>query len=430
MRSLMTTRGRAAAIFLLSLALNLGFVFLFVNTNKFPQLNSKQMGDSGFDIAVNLLAGQGYFQWFENLRYELWRPPTFPLLLAGLFAIFGKSYVVMRVSLALFGAMAAATAFYLGRRLWGERVGTIAGFAVALNPGTIFSSGLTGPENLIAFLLLLTFLILLELRDTLSMKQAVWAGVVIALTALTKTFYVIFPLLAAAWLMVQKADKRRLARGAAVLCASFALVVSPWVIRNWVTVGKPRLATTDAAMVFWTANTESWLTAPHTNVPWPPPEYFQSFESLRSMDELTRDRWFFDEAIKSIKAHPGLYAARVVDRVWVMWKPFPYAQHYPGLMSKLRVAVMVVTFVPMFALFLLGVWKLRREARTFSIVYLVILAVTGSTALVHSVIRYRTPMEPLMILLAAFAADELLRARGARRAAATAPTVGDAATPR
>lgn len=414
-QEIMTTRTRVAGIFALALALELVFVLAFVGTNRFPQLNSKQMGDSGVDIAVNLLAGRGYMQYFEDLRYELWRPPTFPLLLVALFAVVGKSYLAMRVMLATFGALTAVATFYLGRRLWGERVGTYAGVAVAVNPGTIFSSGLTGPENLIAFLLVVSILMLLRLRETQTGRDAALSGLVIGLVAMTKTFYVTFPLLAAAWLMFQPGSKRRLARNAAILCGGFLLVVAPWVVRNWGVLGKPRLTTTDAAMVFFTANTASWLNATLTHPPWPPPEYLQNLDKLKTMDELTRDKWFFDEAVASIRARPRLYVSRVLDRLWVMWRPYVSAELYPGLMSKIRVLVMASTFIPMMTLFFIGAWKLRGELKAFSIIYLLILAVTGSTALVHSVIRYRTPMEPLLILIAAFAAERLfasLRARG------------------
>jgi len=410
------TSHRALAIFLLSLVLNLVFVVFFVNTNKFPQLNSKQMGDSGYLIAVNLLEGNGYTQLFDGIEYKLWRPPTFPLFLAGLFGLVGKSYFAMRVSLCIFGALAAVATFFAARRLWSERVGMIAGFAVALNPSNVFSSGLTGPESLVALLLVLSFICLLQLRDTQSSGSAILAGVVIGLVALTKTFYLVYACAAVVWILIQKADKKRLRRSAVIFVAGFGLVLAPWMARNWVVVGKPRITSTDAALVLWGANVESWLAAPYTENRWPPKEFFDNFETLKGMDELTRDRWFVQQAIQSVRSHPAEYARRVVNRVWVMWKPFPHEASYRSATSVLRVVAMATTFLPLLVFFLAGAWRLRRDTRTFGIIYLLLLFVTGATALAHSTGRYRTPLEPLMTIIAAFAADRAIAWLRARRA--------------
>jgi 4-amino-4-deoxy-L-arabinose transferase-like glycosyltransferase len=268
---------------------------------------------------------------------------------------------------------------------------------------------------MVAFVLVLSLLVLLRLRDKLTDGAALVAGAVVGLVCLTKMFLLVYAFLAVVWILLQPGDARRLRRCAAVLVGGLALVLAPWVARNWAVVGKPRLTSTDAGLVLWGANTESWLVGAHTQAVWPPIEFEQNFETLKGMDELARDKWFVQEGLKSIKAHRWDYAQRVLNRIWVMWKPFPYQSSYAGLMPKLRVVAMSFTFVPMLALFFIGAWKLRAEIRLYGIIYALLLAVTAATSLAHATGRYRTPLEPLMILIAAFAAERLFASWRSRK---------------
>lgn len=396
-------RNRALAVGLLALALHLGFAFL--GARFFPELQSGQIGDQGYDIAVNLVDGKGYLHTWFGLDYLAWRPPVFPLLMAGLVMVFGKGWGAIKVMLALCGGGTALVTCYLGRRVFDERVGLLAGLATALNPSLAFSSGWPEPSNLIALLLVSGSLLMFRAKDG-GIKESAQAGALMGITVLAKTFYLTWPIFATAWLLLQRDQLKRKLQKAAVIWAVTLAVASPWMIRNYTIFHTPRIATTDTSLVFWAANTKSWITNPVLTVKLPPEEFWQRRDEFKDLSEIERDKWFLADAMKTVKENKAAYATRVLERIWLIWKPFPYVPKW-GVGPAFKFAFMLLTFGPILFLFLASVWKLRREWKKFALTYMLILGVTGSLALVHGVSRYRVPLEPLLIVQAASVAVAL-----------------------
>jgi 4-amino-4-deoxy-L-arabinose transferase-like glycosyltransferase len=372
---------RAAAVALLAFALHMGFAFGF--SRFFPELQDKQLGDQGYDIAVNLVKGRGYLHTWFGLDYLAWRPPAFPLLLAGLVSVFGDTWAPIKVMLSLFGAGTAMVTCYLGRRLFDARIGLAAGVITALDPSLVFSSAWPEPSNVIALLLVAGCLAMLRARDG-GLKEAAIAGVLMGVTVLAKTFYLTWPLFATAWLLLQKDALLPRLRKAAVLWAVTLALVSPWMARNYTIFHSPRITTTDTSLVFWVANTKSWLSGDWNATRLPPPEFKDRFEEFSHLSEIERDRWFMNDALHTVRENRSLYVARVFERVWLVWKPFPYVRKWTAAAAA-KSAFMLLTFGPILAFFLASLYVLRRRWRDLALTYMLILGLTGSLALVHAV---------------------------------------------
>lgn len=383
--------------------LHLGFAFL--GARFFRELQGNQIGDQGYDIAVNLVDGKGYLHNWFGLDYVAWRPPVFPLLMAGLISVFGKGWGAIKVLLALCGGGTAVVTSYLGRRIFNPRIGLVAGLATALDPSLIFSSGWPEPSNLIALLLVSGCLLMFRARDG-GLKEAAAAGGMMGITVLAKTFYLTWPFFATLWLLLQKGALKRRVQKAAVIWTVTLAVASPWMVRNYLVFQTPRIATTDTGLVFWAANTRSWLTVPTGQQKLPPPEFQERFSEFKDLPEIERDKWFLRDAKETVRANLGAYVSRVFERIWLIWKPFTYVSQW-GVFSTIKFALMLATFGPILCFFLASVWSFRREWRTFALAYMLILGVTGSLALVHGVSRYRVPLEPLLIVQGASVAVAL-----------------------
>jgi 4-amino-4-deoxy-L-arabinose transferase-like glycosyltransferase len=415
-------RWRKQVLAIGALAFSLHIIFSFGFARFFPELGGTQVNDQGYDIALNLVQGKGYLHNWFGLDYHSWRPPVFPLLLAANVAAFGDTLAPVKVMLSLFGAGTAVFACYLGRRIFDARIGLIAGLVTAIDPSLAFSSSWPEPSNLIAFLLVVGCLTLFKARDG-GLKDAAIAGVMMGITVLAKTFYLTWPILATIWLLLQTgAPLAQKAKKLAVIWAVTIAIVSPWVIRNYEVLHVPRVATTDTSLVFWAANTKSWLTAPSGEAALPPVEFREHFDEFKDLDEIQRDKWFMHDALTTVKENKGAYAKRVAERIWLVWKPFPYVKQWSGK-SIAKWAFMFLTFAPILVAFLASFWSLRREWRKFSLFYMLILGLTGSLALVHAVSRYRIPLEPLLIVQGAYSIGALL----ARRRVARAPAVAQPA---
>lgn len=406
-------RGRAALIGLLAFTLHAVFVVWIAP--HISHFRDQQVYDQGYGIAQNLVAGRGYLEVWHGLEFKAWRPPVFPLLLAANIVLFGSAMLPVKLMLGLFGALTAVGVYYLARRLFGDRVALLAGIAAAVNPSAIFSSGWPEPSNLIAALLVANFLALLRARDG-GLRDALVAGLVLGATVLAKTFYLTFPFIVAVWLLIQPGARAPKLRKIAVIWATVAVMMTPWIIRNSRVLGEPRITTTDAGFVLWVANSRQWLTADWEKMDLPPPEYHQRWNEFAHLPEIERNAWFVKDALKTIRSLPGAYAKRVVERTWLLWKPFPYVKKW-RVVDAAKTVTMAVSYLPILVFFLISVYLLRRDWRTFSLTYAQIVTLTASLALVHGVSRYRVSLEPLMLVQAAYAFDRLVLARRRARVA-------------
>lgn len=406
---------RKKALLIGAAALALQLVFAFGIARYFRELNDKQIGDQGYDIAVNLVDGKGYVHNWFGLEYVAWRPPVFPLLMAGLISVFGKGWGAIKAVLALCGAGTSVMTAYLGRRMFNARVGLLAALVTALNPSLIFSSGWPEPSCLIALLLVTGCVAMFRARDG-DLKDAAAAGGLMGFTVLAKTFYLTWPVYATIWLLLQRDALGRKLQKAAVIWAVTLAVASPWMVRNYMVFHTPRIATTDTSLVFWAANAKSWLDTPVLEQKLPPKEFHERFEEFGHLSEIERDKWFLNDAMKTVRENKGAYVSRVFERIWLIWKPFPYVPKW-GALPAAKFAFMLVTFGPILGFFLASVWLLRRQWRKFALSYLLILGVTGSLALVHGVSRYRVPLEPLLIVQGAYAMALVWERYGKKRTA-------------
>jgi 4-amino-4-deoxy-L-arabinose transferase-like glycosyltransferase len=404
-------RRRALSLGLLALTLHLIFVFGFARF--WSELGSRQLYDQGYDIARNWVEGRGYLEVWYGLEYRSWRPPLFPGLMALSILLFGPTLTPIKVMLALFGALTVVTVYYLARRLFGDRTALVAGLAAALNPSAIFASAMPEPSNLVSLLLTGAWLAMLRARDG-GLRESVLAGAVIATAMLTKTFYLIVPVIAIPWLLIQKGSAAMALKKAAVMWAVVIVMFSPWVLRNYRLFDTFRITTTDTSLVFWVANSPSWLESKATEGKLPPVEYYPRYAEFGSLSEIERDRWMKQDAWKTVVAHKQAYIKRVFERIWLIWKPFIYSDTW-NARSVLKTLAMGLSYAPILVFFLLSVYLLRNQWRTFILPYTLIAALTASFALVHGVSRYRISLEPLLIVQGAYAFNLLLTWWSSRR---------------
>lgn len=161
------------------------------------------------------------------------RPPLYPLLLGGVYAVTGPKLGAAQALNVVIGTGVVVLASLLAWRLAGGRAGVVTGLVAALYPPLIFNDGLPLSEPL--GLLLLAALVL-QLMD----RRAVWAGITGGLLLLTRPSAQLVIVVLTVWVVWRLGWRRA---SLFVMCA--ALVVMPWVIRNWVRMGVPVLVTSN-----------------------------------------------------------------------------------------------------------------------------------------------------------------------------------------
>ena len=214
----------AALVVLIGLGLRL-YMAWDVNRTQ-PDTPARLSSDEpGYDnLARGLLDGYG-LTWPG-------RVPLYPAWVAALHWATGYSYARAIYIQSFVGALAVWLTFVLGRDRFGDRAGLLAALGVAVHLVLIRESTRLLSEVLFTPALLLVTITLSRAIDAPAAARFAWAGAWIGLANLIRPTLVAFPLFVAAVLLWTRRD-RPAVRDAAALVLVSLLVVSPWMVRNY-----------------------------------------------------------------------------------------------------------------------------------------------------------------------------------------------------
>jgi 4-amino-4-deoxy-L-arabinose transferase-like glycosyltransferase len=241
-------RKQAVAAVLAGLALRLGFVEFFPTT----------AGDTKtyLELAQNLLDAHTYGLVIlgQVVPVDV-RPPGYPLFVAAVYAIFGRSDATLRVAQAIVDLAGCFLIAALAARLAPERtrgrVGLAGLWLAAMCPFVANYAAVPLTEVLAVFLTSATLLLLVrawqrEETGGVACDRFAWlgAGAVAGLATLVRAESPL--LLAAAGLAiglvcVKRRQWQRIVRTGIWLAAGLLLPLLPWGLRNWATLGHAQL---------------------------------------------------------------------------------------------------------------------------------------------------------------------------------------------
>jgi hypothetical protein len=224
------TRRSLVVVALVALCVRVGYALAFMR-----DYTPDKDADSYYQIGRAVSEGRGYVFTlpFEFVHATAIRLPFYPTVIAAAFRVVGAHVGVAQGINVVAGTAAAVLAALLGHRVGGPTAGLCAGLVVAVYP-PLLANDVTVLVESFAVLLLFAFVLLLADGRT------VWAGAVLGLLMLDRASAQWFILFVAAWVLWRCGW-----RHAVRLVAVAVLVISPWVVRNWVHVGGPVLVTTN-----------------------------------------------------------------------------------------------------------------------------------------------------------------------------------------
>jgi len=186
-------------------------------------------------LAENLADGRGYSLLFPGLVMHptAFRPPLYPLLLAGTYKVLGTHVTVGRALNLAIGVVVVVLVYLLAERLAGPIAGIAAGAIAAIYPPLIANDVVLLTEPLSLALLL---------GMLLAFSHRMWwlAAGLCGLLVLARPSAQYLVLVVAVWALWQFGWRRALA-----LLGIVILVISPWVVRNWVQLGSPVIVTSN-----------------------------------------------------------------------------------------------------------------------------------------------------------------------------------------
>lgn len=397
-----------AAIFALGLLVRLVHLWQIRDAPFFPLL----MGDA-----------QSYHTWAQGLAAGDWvgsdvfyQAPLYPYVLGVIYSVFGEGPMVVRVCQAVLGSLACVFLAFAGWRFFSKRVGLIAGVLLACYAPSIFFDGIVQKSVLDAFFLCLALALLSGLtREPARRWPWLWVGVTVGFLVLTRENALVFVFPILAWLLW---SQRHLARErfvlAAFLLAGLAAVLLPVAARNLAVSGEFYLTTSQFGPNFYIGNNAN---ASGIYQPLRPGRGDPRFErqdatsiaeqeSGRTLSPSEVSRYWTRRTLTYISSQPLDWLRLMGRKVLLAWNAGEVADtedqlSYADRSFLLRIFGNVWHFGVLAPLALVGVWATWPRRRELALLYL--LLATYAVTLVGFAImaRYRYPMVPFLILLAA-----------------------------
>jgi 4-amino-4-deoxy-L-arabinose transferase-like glycosyltransferase len=383
-------------IFVAALATRLASATYILSSRFGPQLLFVRNEPS--HIAAALVSGLGFSSPYAGAPNAptAQQPPLYPLMLAGIFKLFGictvaSAWTAVLVNV-LAGAVTAVLLYFVGRLHFGETVGILAAWLWVLPwmyQTNAFSVSLTT-----AYLAALgsTALFLWVPKRLEGNRSWLVLGIYSGLLVLLQPALLTVVLVYGGWLAVSKGSSPRIW----IALAGLLLTLAPWTVRNYVTFERFIPLRDNLGLELWLGNRPGMQGTVDFSGDFPDvdPGNYARLGELRFMDgKLEASRKF-------ILSDPAAFVGRVLRRMVEFWyAPYPF---------------------PWIAVSILGwlgaTWAIRKDRNGW--VWLIMLTVFPLVYYVtHNFPTYRHPIEPLIVLLAANAIVEIIAQ--AKKAVAT-----------
>jgi 4-amino-4-deoxy-L-arabinose transferase-like glycosyltransferase len=339
------------------------------------------------EVAGNLIAGHGFaLDGVPSAR----RMPGWPILLAAWYEVVGRSPATGKVLSCLLGAAAAFFLGLAGHRLGGRGAGIVAALGAALYPPMVIYATEPLTESATLFWYAVALWLMLEARQRTSWTYLAACGAAFGAAILTRgTSVALLGGACLALLLAETPFRRRTAGGAVLVGVAAVAVVTPWVVRNAVVMGIPTLSTQSQTQLWQGAHVGA---TGRNRTDWPPTN--RRYSELGSK-EISASAQMGAEAKAFIREHPGTYARLSVVKAWELWKPWSDGL---GIVPNLVYSLAAVPLILLAGAgaFTGGATRFDRLLVTFSVVLFTLLHMIWS-----AIVRYRVPIDTLLILYAA-----------------------------
>jgi len=426
----MKERLRKAAtslVLILLVALGARLAFAWDQERKIPReaLATAPFEQETGSIAHSLATGKGFSNPFlKDTGPTAWLTPVYPLLVAAIFKIFGiftiPSFFFLVFLNSMFSAAACAPIFYVGKRLGDVAVGSAGAWLWALFPSAIMIPfEWIWDTSLAALLGAVLVWATLELAESDRLRNWCAYGLLWGFALMTNPALGLLlpPLLA--WAAYRARESRALALTDSLTKPALAFVLAllccvPWTVRNYAVFHRFVPLRSNFPLELYIGNNENYG---GDRPRWPPPitkeretvRYFRMGETA-FMDEEMR------KAMKFILSHPRKEVILFGDRFIAFWvgvsDPVDAFMTADALLP--RALILCAALSGLGALLGIVILLLRRSPYAFPLAaYPVLFPLLYY--ITHTSLRYRHPIDPVVLLLTAIVAHAFLRFLPERR---------------
>jgi hypothetical protein len=358
----------------------------------------------------------------------------YTIYLAAVYKLFGVYPIIARVIQAVIvGVFQTLLTWRIGRHLFGQKVGLIAAAISAVYIYFFYYAGGLVTESFyiigILWIFDVTYRILNITRN--NQNHRLWwkwfeLGLAIGVTVLIRQVFLLFLPFLFFWIWWNMRDDGLIEpnpltrfkyqvhwtaiKGILIAILILALMIVPWTIRNYQSFETFVLLNTNAGFAFY------WGNHPIHGADFVPiqPVTYQDLipQELLVLNEGKLDRALLQEGIHIVLDDPVRYVLLSISRIKDYIKFWPSRDS--GLLSNISRVGSFGVFLP-FMLFGLGIslFKLRKPSYTgqrsdLNLIYLFIVIYTSIHLLTWTLIRYRLPIDALLLLFAALSIESIV----------------------
>ncbi len=366
-------------------------------------------------VASSIAAGHGFSSplRFTDTGPTVWFTPIYPYLTAAVFKIWGiftpASKLVMMTLNCIFSALTVIPIYGIAQRTFGKSVAIGAAWTWVFLPTALFFPIFWIWDTALAALCLaLIFWATLAMSEAKTILPwagygALWAvGVLVNPSLLS-----LFPFLAGWALWQSRKDSLHWWKFGAATALVFAMALVPWTVRNYRVFGKFIVLRSNFGLELWLGNNpnvpDTWSAWLHPN------DNMEEAAKFKSMGEIAYMAEKQHEAFAFMRTHPAdtlnfIFRRFVENWLGVTDTPADVLANSPFYIGGF---FLLNALLSLFTL--IGVLFAYRARHPQSFLYAIVPLIFPLVFyLTHSSLRYRFPMDPIMMVLSSYGVSSLI----------------------
>ena len=383
--------------------------------------------DRWLEVARNVLDGHGYslstYKLSDAPSPTALRGPTVVYFFAATLWLLGDHLSSLLIAQWLLDVGTAFILFFIALDIFGDRrVGLVAALCFACYVPSLLFSLQPWSEPLATFLLASFTWSLLRALSQPETWRFLICGILLGLMSLTKPVMQLYPIVILALLIWRFGWRwQTVASRFTVLIVAFVVVMSPWVMRNYL-IFDAFISSANGGKTLYSSNytlgnsdymrlnstQESSLALRHILEsrfgPAPGHSDLWSYAKVKGINEYELDQIAMQEAKKVIRTFPGRYAALSSLRVLRFWFHHRFIESiikgqlplYPFLTAASSALLLGLSIIGL--LFFRGAWLSSAAPLIGLLAYYTVMH-----SLIHAITRYNVTVMPYVILFASYA---------------------------
>jgi 4-amino-4-deoxy-L-arabinose transferase-like glycosyltransferase len=382
-------------------------------------------------LVYNLTVARGYYLAFDARYYDTIaknllsehcfcltgrtpttdRAPLWPFIIAIIYAITGPKNFYARLFFSLLDAGGCVIIYLYARDIFNKRIGLIAGVLAAIYTGLFIYDGWLYTEALYTFFLLAFAYTLYLLQRTNQIRWAWLSGLSLALASLARPngFFTLGMLCVWAIIMIRArmVPWRIVVKAVLIIALITAGLIAPWTIRNYNIAHIFIPVATGSGVVLAGAYNDTAVTDPEWLGMWVPGNHIRppipQHAHSSYMGENENRAYALNWARTHLSSMPYLLSLHFINT----WKPYTSedglsVREFPDRTSS-KIVWDLMQYMPIPVIFLatLGLIATLRMWKELLIIYLIILLTITQNIVFYGSMRFRAPIEPMLVILAA-----------------------------